>query len=154
MSGRNLIGQHEQEEWLQNPLLPLVLFFCAKTQTSNQNNRFTSNTCSSTKHDNLCKWLFVTEGGGGVGRYQGVLVFVRKSCLTICCLSQQRTSSWNWSSTILLLKTVWAEGEQGHSQGLATVSDGLWRGAYVSRHSCYATYSESQAHLCGCRTSP
>lgn len=34
------------------------------------------------------------------GAYQGALMFVRKSCLTICCLPPQRTCSWNWSSTI------------------------------------------------------
>lgn len=35
----------------------------------------------------------------------------------------------------LLLATVWAEGEQGHSQGLATISDGLRRGGLM----CHAT---------------
>lgn len=34
----------------------------------------------------------------------------------------------------LLLTTAWAEGEQGHRQGLATISDGLRRGLM-----CHAT---------------
>lgn len=86
--------------------------------------------------------------------YQRALVFVRKSCLTICCLPPQSTTQLKLIVNHLLLTTAWAEGEQGHSQGLATISDGLRRGAYVSRHSCYATYSESQAHLYCCKTSP
>lgn len=47
--------------------------------------------------------LCVCEGrkrlaGGGACRW--ALVFVRKSCLTICCLPPQRTHIWNWSSTV------------------------------------------------------
>lgn len=59
--------------------------------------------CSNTTHENLCRSSFVclwVEEGGGTGAYQWAIMFVRKSCLTICRLPPQHTRIWNWSSTI------------------------------------------------------
>lgn len=38
-----------------------------------------------------------------------------------------------------LLTTAWAEGEQGHSQGLATISDGLGRRGGLMCHATAVT---------------
>lgn len=60
-----------------------------------------SETCAATQHMIIyaspCLWV---EEGGGTGASQRALVFVRKSCLTICCLPPQHARIWNWSSTI------------------------------------------------------
>lgn len=51
------------------------------------------------------------------GAYQGALVFVRKSCLTICCLPPQHTRSSNWSSTIPCLQ------QRGQRESKVTAKD-------------------------------
>lgn len=127
---------------------------------------------SNTLRGNLCKPLFVCLWGvgghmvgGGGGHTSPARVFARKSCVTICRrLPPRQHARLKLIVNCLLLAKAWAVGAQGHIQGLATISDGLGRGgggegeggrgACVSRHSCYTTYSESQTHLHCCKTSP
>lgn len=47
----------------------------------------------------------------------------------------------------LLLKTVWAEGEQGHSQGLATISDEPRRGGLMCHGTAAALHPLSHKHI-------
>lgn len=123
--------------------------------------KVTRNMHSNTSQDNLCKPLFVCLSGWvyacacvcvDVCDTSPARVFERKSCVTICRrLPPQHHARLKLIVKCLLLAIAWAEGAQGHSQGLATISDGL---GGVSQHSCYTAYSESQAHLCCCKTSP
>lgn len=64
----------------------------AKPPTCIRHFKVTRNMCSNTTHE--------VEEGCGTGAYQWALMFVRKSCLTICRLPPQHTRIWNWSSTI------------------------------------------------------
>lgn len=63
-------------------------------------------------------------------------VFERKSRLTICRrLPPQHHARLKLIVKCLLLANAWAGGAQGHSQGLATISDGLGGGGLV----CHST---------------
>lgn len=127
--------------------------------------KVTRNMHSNTSQDNLCKPLSVClwgVGGRMVGGTGPAGVFARKSCVTIC----RRLRPWQRARLKLIVNCLprakaWAEAAQGHSQGLATISDGLgrvgWGRVAVVWHGTAVTpgvYSESQTHLRCCKTSP
>lgn len=73
-------------------------------------------------------WVGAWRGGRGA-HTSAARVFVRKSCVTICRrLPPRQHARLKLIVNCLLLAKAWAEGAQGHSQGLATISDGLGRG--------------------------
>lgn len=79
---------------------PFIIFFLCSTTELRPTFQVSRKMCSMIMYASPCLCVCERRKGLGGGHAGWALVFVRKSCLTICCLPPQHTHIWNWSSTV------------------------------------------------------